>query len=91
MLDDAKNAIWHFVNEEARIATELLEGHIVSDLEISAKGVFNKYPDQMIEFIWKGKQTIVFKPEVTANGIELVAHHLYDNNARVTFSEGNEV
>ena len=51
MLDDAKNAVWYFVNEEARIATELLEGRIVSDLEISSKGTFNKYPNHVIEFL----------------------------------------
>jgi len=91
MFGNAKNAINHFINEESRIAVELLEGHVCSDVEISTKGLFKRYADNTTEFIWKGKTAIIFRPEVTANGIELIAEHMYDNHEQVTIDARNEV
>jgi len=95
MLDNyvsiTKNSIQSFINEECRIAVELLEGNVKSDYEINQKGVFKQYPNHTIEFVWKGKIAITFRPETTQNGIELVAYHMYDEHDKVTFSEGQDI
>jgi hypothetical protein len=86
-----KNSMQSFINEESRIAVELLEGKVQSDFTISQKGKYNQYQDGVIEFIWKGKIAIVFRPEMTANGLESVAYHMYDEQARVSFSESQDI
>ncbi len=91
MLENAHNSLNHFMNEEVRIATELLEGRLCSDIEISANGKFNRYTDNVTEFVWKGKVAIVFSPCVTPQGVEIMAEHMYDNHEQVTLTDRNDV